>query len=293
MTYKPLTNPPRRRFLSACVAAPALLMPFSLARAQWVVIDPANLMQTAITSIQSIKQYSQMVMDYAMQARQYMTMLSNLKSLDLSSLNTVVGREIMNQASGALGEGYNGATEFVGVTSNASEIKEIFNGAKTIFNTYKSTERLFTDLKNEFTNVKDFGANLASQMATTGLSSDQVLSRAKAMLDSGYNTNNNIYKSAVDTMSGLNAFQKRIDTQMQQAGKAEGAVQATQAVASLLHSANDQLSSLVTQAASANIQSAERNKLELKQKAEETDSLKKLSDEARLLDAEANKHFRK
>jgi type IV secretion system protein TrbJ len=58
----------------------------SASRAQLVVFDPTNYVQTTITAAQSVLQVTKMIERYALQLQQYMTQLQQLKSLSPSSL---------------------------------------------------------------------------------------------------------------------------------------------------------------------------------------------------------------
>lgn len=70
------------------VAAVCLLAAFTLpARAQWVVIDPANLLQTTITALRTLQQIENQVQQLANEAQMLQNEAKNLKSLNFSSLS--------------------------------------------------------------------------------------------------------------------------------------------------------------------------------------------------------------
>jgi type IV secretion system protein TrbJ len=70
------------------VASICLLAVFTLpARAQWVVIDPANLLQTTITALRTLQQIENQVQQLANEAQMLENEGKNLKSLNFSSLS--------------------------------------------------------------------------------------------------------------------------------------------------------------------------------------------------------------
>lgn len=70
-----------------------LLFGVSNASAQWVVFDPTNFMQTAVTAVESVTGTAQRAQSYVNQLQQYQTMLTQLKQLPegsyLQGLNTL------------------------------------------------------------------------------------------------------------------------------------------------------------------------------------------------------------
>jgi P-type conjugative transfer protein TrbJ len=65
-----------------------LLAAFTLpARAQWVVIDPANLLQTTITALRTLQQIENQIQQLANEAQMLENEAKNLKSLNFSSLS--------------------------------------------------------------------------------------------------------------------------------------------------------------------------------------------------------------
>jgi P-type conjugative transfer protein TrbJ len=69
-------------------ASVCLLAAFTLqARAQWVVIDPANLLQTTITALRSLQQIENQIQQLANEAQMLENDAKNLKSLNFSSLS--------------------------------------------------------------------------------------------------------------------------------------------------------------------------------------------------------------
>jgi P-type conjugative transfer protein TrbJ len=70
------------------VASVCLLAVFTLsARAQWVVIDPANLLQTTITALRTLQQIENQIQQLANEAQMLENEAKNLKSLNFSSLS--------------------------------------------------------------------------------------------------------------------------------------------------------------------------------------------------------------
>ncbi len=70
------------------VASICLLAAFTLpVRAQWVVIDPANLLQTTITALRSLQQIENQIQQLANEAQMLENDAKNLKSLNFSSLS--------------------------------------------------------------------------------------------------------------------------------------------------------------------------------------------------------------
>jgi len=72
----------------SAVALVCLLAAFTLpARAQWVVIDPANLLQTTITALRLLQQIENQIQQLANEAQMLENEAKNLKSLNFSSLS--------------------------------------------------------------------------------------------------------------------------------------------------------------------------------------------------------------
>jgi conjugal transfer/entry exclusion protein len=70
------------------VAALCLLAAFTVpARAQWVVVDPANLVQTTVTALRSLQQIENQVQQLTNEALMLENEAKNLKSLNFSSLS--------------------------------------------------------------------------------------------------------------------------------------------------------------------------------------------------------------
>jgi P-type conjugative transfer protein TrbJ len=70
------------------VASVCFLVAFTLpARAQWVVIDPANLLQTTITALRTLQQIENQIQQLANEAQMLENEAKNLKSLNFSSLS--------------------------------------------------------------------------------------------------------------------------------------------------------------------------------------------------------------
>jgi P-type conjugative transfer protein TrbJ len=70
------------------VAGLCLLAAFTLpARAQWVVVDPANLVQTTVTALRSLQQIENQVQQLTNEALMLENEAKNLKSLNFNSLS--------------------------------------------------------------------------------------------------------------------------------------------------------------------------------------------------------------
>ncbi len=88
------------------VASVCLLAAFTLpARAQWVVIDPANLLQTTITALRSLQQIENQIQQLANEAQMLENEAKNLKSLNFSSLSQLQAtlattNQLLGQAQG-------------------------------------------------------------------------------------------------------------------------------------------------------------------------------------------------
>jgi len=88
------------------VTSVCLLVAFTLqARAQWVVIDPANLLQTTITALRSAQQIANQIQQLANEAKMLENEAKNLKSLNFSSLSQLQAtlaktNQLLGQAQG-------------------------------------------------------------------------------------------------------------------------------------------------------------------------------------------------
>lgn len=88
------------------VASVCLLAAFTLpARAQWVVIDPANLLQTTITALRTLQQIENQIQQLTNEAQMLENEAKNLKSLNFSSLSQLQAtlaktNQLLGQAQG-------------------------------------------------------------------------------------------------------------------------------------------------------------------------------------------------
>ena len=88
------------------VASICLLAAFTLpARAQWVVIDPANLLQNTITALRTLQQIENQIQQLANEAQMLENEAKNLKSLNFSSLSQLQAtlaktNQLLGQAQG-------------------------------------------------------------------------------------------------------------------------------------------------------------------------------------------------
>jgi type IV secretion system protein TrbJ len=68
-------------------AAAALLCAMPLAQAQWVVIDPTNLVQNTLTAVRTLQQINNQINQLQNEAQMLINQARNLKSLDFNIVN--------------------------------------------------------------------------------------------------------------------------------------------------------------------------------------------------------------
>jgi len=82
-----------RKIVKIGLVGGTMLIGVSSASAQWVVFDPSNYMQTAISAVEAVNGTAQRAQTYVNQLQQYQTMLTQLKQLPdgsyLQGLNTL------------------------------------------------------------------------------------------------------------------------------------------------------------------------------------------------------------
>lgn len=87
------------------VAAAALIGLMPLAHAQWVVIDPTNLVQNTLTAVRTLEQINNQIRQLQNEAQMLMNQAKNLTGLDFSALNELraslsASNQLIQQAQG-------------------------------------------------------------------------------------------------------------------------------------------------------------------------------------------------
>jgi hypothetical protein len=239
----------RRLQTLAAVAVIAVGLASSPAHAQWAVFDAANFIKNTMTAAQTYQQYAQQLMDYAMQANQYMTMLRNLERMPLSVLNTAIGREIISQAGGDPQDPN---------SWNGLQPGDVLKAAKEVYNVYRTSARLMSEGGQLYQRASNWGQEMNWHSAGSGMTWEQIFAYEQQRAKAGQDLAQWRYRQAQDMVRQMQGFQQRADQQLKAAGEAEGAVQAISATAAMNHTISDQLSSLIASSARQEAAAAEQ-----------------------------------
>lgn len=244
-----------RSLLVACVIG----LSSSSAPAQWAVFDASNFVKNTLTAAQTYQQYAQQLLDYSMQANQYVTMVKNLERMPTAVLDTAVGREIVSQAGGNA----NDPDSWGGLQTG-----DLLNASKEVFNTYKTSARLMNEGARLYERAGTWGTDMNRFSSASGMSWEQIFKYEQERAKAGQDLGQWRYQQAQDMTRQLQGFQQRADQQLRAAGEAQGAVDALGNVAALNHTMTDQLSSLIAASARQEVREGERQTVEGQQKEE-------------------------
>lgn len=75
----------KKRLIATAIAA--MLCTVSTAQAQWVVVDPTNLVQNTLTAIRTLEQINNQVQQLQNEAQMLINQARNLASLDFNIVN--------------------------------------------------------------------------------------------------------------------------------------------------------------------------------------------------------------
>lgn len=76
-----------KKHLVIAVIAATLFGSLPAARAQWVVVDPTNLVQNALTAIRALEQINNQIQQLQNEAQMLINQARNLERLDYNTLN--------------------------------------------------------------------------------------------------------------------------------------------------------------------------------------------------------------
>ena len=254
----------RRLQTLAAVAVIAVGLASSPAHAQWAVFDAANFIKNTMTAAQTYQQYAQQLMDYAMQANQYMTMLRNLERMPQSVLNTAIGREIISQAGGNAQDPN---------SWNGLQPGDVLKAAKEVYNVYRTSARLMSEGGQLYQRASNWGQEMNWHSAGSGMTWEQIFAYEQQRAKAGQDLAQWRYRQAQDMTRQLQSFQQRADQQLRTAGEAQGAVEALGAVAALNHTITDQLSSVIASSARREAAEAEQFSLDRADRDKERESI--------------------
>ena len=193
-----------------------------------VVFDPTNFVKNSITAAQTSAMYGTQMQQYAVEIQNYMAMLRNLQQVPASITQSAVGREMVQEAGGSMDMG------------------ALLGAGGRLLNVYQSSSTLMNQGSQLYQQTGAFTQDMNRMSVASGMSWEQILALEQSQAAAGRSAAQNRYQQAEQLSRQIYSYQARADQQIQQAGNAQGAVDALGAVAALNHTMTDQLSGLTT-----------------------------------------------
>ncbi|MFY9327189.1 MAG: hypothetical protein WAO76_04100 [Georgfuchsia sp.] len=215
----------KNSLLSRVASLLAALFVSSVAFAM-VVFDPTNFVKNSVTAAQTSAMYGTQLNQYSVEIQHYMAMMRNLQQVPANITQTAVGREMVQEAGGSM------------------DMNALLGAGGRLLNVYQSSSTLMNEGSQLYQQTGAFGQDMNRMSVASSMSWDQILLLEKNQAAAGRGAAQNRYQQAEQLSRQVYSYQTRADQQVQQAGSAQGAVDALGAVAALNHTMTDQMSGL-------------------------------------------------